>query len=215
MLFPLSSSSYLSSLLFDGHPTTHDFRVLKSFRISRIKKFHSVLRDIRKVASTPCTSYPNTSFSHSARQGLPCRLSLKAIFFFPAQTFYEIAAFINGFKFNSPLSKMIPSLILQCWFYSCKHSTSYRAFLNQQRKKFWIWFELAYENSRFFSRLAACGRFSRRNLAKRPWWRGARRNGCFRRLDLSPMHEVCISSYWYSYWYSICRRCCNLTSAIC
>lgn len=75
LLFSLPSPSYLTSQLFDGHPTTYDFRVLKSFRIFRIK-FHSVLRDIRKVVSTPCTSYPNTSFSHSARQGLQVMMKI-------------------------------------------------------------------------------------------------------------------------------------------
>ena len=53
LIFLPFSFNFRRSLIsrpFDGHPTNYDFRVFKSFGISRIT-VHSVLRD-RKVAST-------------------------------------------------------------------------------------------------------------------------------------------------------------------
>ena len=85
LIFLPFSFNFRRSLIsrpFDGHPTNYDFRVFKSFGISRIT-VHSVLWDIRKVASTPCTSYPNTSFisagiaSHYENLIPPYSLSLK------------------------------------------------------------------------------------------------------------------------------------------
>lgn len=85
LIFLPFSFNFRRSLIsrpFDGHPTNYDFRVFKSFGISRIT-VHSVLRDRRKVASTPCPSYPNTSFisagiaSHYENLILPYSLSLK------------------------------------------------------------------------------------------------------------------------------------------
>ena len=105
--------------------------------------------------------------------------------------------------------------VSSCWPYLC-NGKRYRFKLEMYRFRKWIRtraitfsFKIACENISFSSLLAAgdVSRFTRRFLrAKRPKWRTARRNECFRRLHSKQIYMKLFNIHFPLFYFNIIRN---------